>query len=111
MMSDYYLEKFGISKENIIGKNISIYYMNNCIMKDYTVCGVIDSNIFYLHGKKNYSQIYISDKDPLNNFSSANKKLCIYSQDFLEAVKKRDELISGIYNLEENDAVVLYSAI
>lgn len=37
MMSDYYLEKFGISKENIIGKNISIYYMNNCIMKDYTV--------------------------------------------------------------------------
>ena len=24
MMSDYYLEKFGISKENIIGKNISI---------------------------------------------------------------------------------------
>lgn len=39
MMSDYYLEKFGINKENIIGKNISIYYMNNCIMKDYTVCG------------------------------------------------------------------------
>lgn len=37
MMSDYYLEKFGINKENIIGKNISIYYMNNCIMKDYTV--------------------------------------------------------------------------
>lgn len=24
MMSDYYLEKFGINKENIIGKNISI---------------------------------------------------------------------------------------
>ena len=37
MMSDYYLEKFGINKENIIGKTISIYYMNNCIMKDYTV--------------------------------------------------------------------------
>lgn len=111
MISDYYLEKFGINKENIIGKNISVYYKNNCIMKDYTVCGVIDSDIFYLHGKKNYSQIYISDKDTLNNLSSANKKLCIYSKDFPEAVKKRDALISETYNLEENDAVVLYSAI
>lgn len=111
MISDYYLEKFGINKENIIEKNISVYYKNNCIMKDYTVCGVIDSNIFYLHGKKNYSQIYISDKDALNNLSSASKKLCIYSQDFPEAVKKRNELISKNYTLEENDAVVLYSAI
>lgn len=111
MISDYYLEKFGISKENIIGNNISIYYQDNCIMKDYAVCGVIDSNIFYLHGKKNYSQIYISDKDALNDLSSVNKKLCIYSQDFPEAVKKRDELISNSYILEENDAVVLYSAI
>ncbi len=111
MISDYYLEKFGINKENIIGKNISIYYQDNCIMKNYTVCGVINSNIFYLHGKKNYSQIYISNKDALNDLSSVNKKLCIYSQDFPEAVKKRDELISNSYSLEENDAVVLYSAI
>ena len=65
-------------------------------MKDYTVCGVIDSNIFYLHGKKNYSQIYISDKDTLNNLSSANKKLCIYSRDFLEAVNPLSVVLSSV---------------
>ncbi len=111
MISDYYLKKFGINKNDIIGKNISVYYQNECIMKDYTVCGVIDSDIFYLHSKKNYSQIYISDKDSLNNLSAENKKLCIYSSDFLEAVQKRDKLISENYILEANDAVVLYSAI
>lgn len=82
MISDYYLEKFGINKNDIIGKNISVYYPNECIMQNYAVCGVINSDIFYLHSKKNLSQIYISDKDLLNNLSSESKRLCICSKDF-----------------------------
>lgn len=67
VMTDYMLDKFGITTDfsEYIGQKISLYVVNNgeeiCVLEDYELVGIIDSNFNRIGSRKDLPQIIISD--------------------------------------------------
>lgn len=114
LISDYMLEKYGIPKkkqESLIGQRVSMYLEDNCILKNYTLCGIIDADIFYLHGKENCSQIYITETDKTETFHAPSYIVRLFADDFNEAYAERSDLAEGKYDLLPNETITLFAAI
>ncbi len=73
MVSDYMLEKFGVSKEEqeaLLGETISIGYGDDGLfLQDYKLCGILDSDVYHLESSGHDSQIVISLNDGVINNS------------------------------------------
>ncbi len=70
ILTDYILEKFGCNynAKDCIGKKISLYVVTEdgelCIVDDYELCGVIDSNFYRINSRKQAPQILLSNANP-----------------------------------------------
>lgn len=114
LISDYMLQKYGFSKEAqaaLIGETISLYLKDTCVLKDYILCGIVDADIFYLHGKERCAQIYVTETAELSAFHVQSYLMRLFAEDFFEASAQRTELMEGGYNLLSNDTIVLFTTI
>ncbi len=114
LMSDYMLEKYGFSKEAqaaLIGEKLSIYLKDVCILEGYTLCGIVDADIFYLHGKERCAQIYVTETAELSSFHVPSYLMRLFAEDFSEASAQRTELMEGGYDLLSNDTIALFTTI
>ncbi|MBQ8515406.1 MAG: FtsX-like permease family protein [Ruminococcus sp.] len=114
LMSDYMLEKYGISKEkqsSLIGETVSLYLKDICILENYTLCGIADADIFYLHGKERCAQIYVTETAELSAFHVPSYIVRLFAEDFSAASVQRTELLKDGCDLLSNEAITLFTTI
>lgn len=77
-VSDYFLNRYGISKEsykNLIGSNVAIFYnlpddTAQVALKDVVLTGIIDSRFFTISSRKNTPHMFVTlgQKIPSDNY-------------------------------------------
>ncbi|MDD6489024.1 MAG: hypothetical protein PUG48_04310 [Clostridia bacterium] len=87
VISDYMLEHFGIKKADfnkLIGKKLSFYIKDNDnpIIENYTLVGIIDSDIFHTSCNRYNSQIIVSYSNTELKYDSDNYNICYYTDSF-----------------------------
>lgn len=70
ILTDYMLEKFGINTDNMncLGKKISLFIDTEdgefCIVDNYEIGGILDSDFFRINSRTNTPQILLSNANP-----------------------------------------------
>ncbi len=111
IMTDYLLEKFGFDGniKNCVGKNISLYIETDkgdkCIIDDYVLKGIIDSDLYRVGSRKSVPQIIVSNA---NEKYYNNNIIKVFSKKFNDVIKLTD--ISADIFLWPTDVSAEYSA-
>ena len=116
VISDYMLEHFGVSKENfneLIGKQISFYIKNaeKPIIENYTLIGIIDSDIFYTSCNCENAQIIVSDKNTEQKYDNENCYVRYYTDSFSNTSKLSASFSNENISYDFNQYVNNYDSI
>lgn len=118
VISDYLLKKYGFSESEqnkLIDETFSIYAVINetkiCILKNYKLCGIIDSDIFYIHGKNNCAQIYVADTPIMQKYHKSMYIIRMFEDSFRGATMRHNDLVKLGYSVQENATLYLFTAI
>lgn len=98
ILTDYMLKCFGYDDnlDNCIGRKVNLYVLTDkgdfCIINDYTIQGIVDSDLYRTESRKGVPQIIVSNADEryCNNYNTK-----IFAKSF-----------KGVVNLCENEEEV-----
>ncbi len=102
ILTDYMLEKYGINADfkSCIGKKISLYINTEdgefCIVENYEICGIFDSDFYRINSRTDTPQILLSN---------ANPEYCniFYERVFGNSFRE----ITEFYNNNDSDAIYI----
>lgn len=93
ILTDYMLEKFGYNGDikSCVGKKISLYVEtdmgNKCIISNYMLKGIIDSDLYRVGSRKSVPQIIVSNA---NEKYYKDETIKIFSERFNDVIKFTD---------------------
>lgn len=98
ILTDYMLQKFGYDNiKECIGKKVNLYIMTDkgevCIVNNYKIQGIIDSDLYRINSRKSIPQIIISNADKKYCDSLKNKVFLTSFQQVVNLSENEEELI------------------
>lgn len=102
IISDYILSKFGITDnpENLLGQTISFYCDGKALLENYTVAGIINSDLFHTKSMIANPQIYVRSTPELNKLYNIDTVECHLDIDsYINTLKTMEQLEDKGYNM------------